>query len=82
MRFCRLKTESSCFKENALYKVKLKSGNALNTGSLLADDDSVFYDSDTFSQAKQADIGCVNSRVCVLCGSYPSGFRETEKSIP
>lgn len=59
------------FKENAVYKVKLNSGNALNTGSLLADDDSVFYDSDTFSQAKQADIGCVNSRVCVLCGSYP-----------
>lgn len=59
------------FKENAVYKMKLNSGNALNTGSLLADDDSVFYDSDTFSQAKQADIGCVNSRVCVLCGSYP-----------
>lgn len=59
------------FKENSLYKVRLNSGRALNTGSLLSDDDSVFYDSDTFSQAKQADIGCVNSRVCALCGSYP-----------
>ena len=59
------------FKKNEVYKLKLKHGNALNTSSLLADDDSVFYEGDTFSQTKLADTGCANRRACALCGSYP-----------
>lgn len=59
------------FKRNEVYKLKLKHGNALNTSSLLADNDSVFYESDTFSQTKLADTGCANRRACALCGSYP-----------
>ena len=59
------------FKKNEVHKVRLRNGAALNTSSLLANDDSVFYAGDGFTQAKLADIGCSNRRTCALCGSYP-----------
>lgn len=59
------------FKKNEAYKVKIRHGGALNMSSLLADDDSVFYEGDAISQTKLADIGCAGRRACALCGSYP-----------
>lgn len=56
------------YKKNAVYKVKLRHGSAVNTSSLLADNDSVFYEGDIFSQSKLADIGCPNKRTVTLCG--------------
>ena len=40
------------FKENEIYTLSVRNGTAKNTNSLLADDDSVFYNSDSFTVKK------------------------------
>ena len=70
---CLLTTKNGiiAFKKNEVYRVELKYGSALNNSSLLADNDSVFYAGDDFSQTRLADIGCLNKRTCALCGGTP-----------
>ena len=57
------------FKNNEIYSLTLKNGNAINSSSLLADDDSVFYTKDTFTAKKiSGDKGLENKHSCLLCG--------------
>lgn len=58
------------FKQNEIYTLTLKNGNAINSTSLLADDDSVFYTKDTFTAKKiSGDKGLKNKYSCLLCGN-------------
>lgn len=45
------------FKENEVYKIALKKGESLNTTSLLADSDAVFYGGDSI------DGSCINEKI-------------------
>ena len=45
------------FKENEIYKIALKKGENLNTTSLLADSDAVFYGGDSI------DSSCINKKI-------------------
>ncbi len=45
------------FKKDSVYKVTLKKGKQLNTESLLADDDDIFYEPDSFT------VDCISSHV-------------------
>lgn len=68
-----LKTENGviAFKQNEILRLKLKTGEALGDGSLLADDDSVFYGYDSFTVHRLGDEGCESKRACTLCGASP-----------
>lgn len=60
------------YKEDEIYALTLKKGEAINSTSLLADNDSVFYKSDSFSVKRvDGNIGCVNKNSAVLCGNTP-----------
>ena len=57
------------FKQNEIYTLTLKNGSPINSSSLLADDDSVFYTKDTFTAKKiSGDKGLDNKYSCLLCG--------------
>lgn len=57
------------FGQNEIYSFTLKYGAAINSSSLLADDDSVFYKGDSFSVKKiSSDNGLDNKYACLLCG--------------
>lgn len=58
------------FKQNEIYALTLKNGSAINSSSLLADDDSVFYNVDSFTVKKiSGDKGSNNKYACLLCGN-------------
>lgn len=58
------------FKEDGIYHITLTSGEAINSSSLLADDGSVFFESDSFAVKKvNGGKGLVNKRTCLLCGN-------------
>lgn len=58
------------FKENEIYTLSVRNGTAKNTNSLLADDDSVFYNSDSFTVKKvNGDKGLKNKYSCMICGN-------------
>ncbi|MEE1238697.1 MAG: hypothetical protein UHO61_02100 [Acutalibacteraceae bacterium] len=58
------------FKQNEIYAITIKNGSAINSTSLLADDGSVFYNSDSFTLKKiSGDKGLKNKRTCLLCGN-------------
>lgn len=60
------------YKDDEIYSLELKKGEPINSNSLLADDDSVFFKSATFSAKKiNGNIGCVNKATAVLCGNRP-----------
>lgn len=55
------------FKQNEIYALTVKNGKAINSNSLLADDDSVFYNSDSFGIKKiSGDNGLKNKYACLL----------------
>lgn len=58
------------FKQNEIYALTVKNGTAINSSSLLADNGSVFYNSDSFgSKIISGDNGLKNKYACLLCGS-------------
>lgn len=58
------------FKQNEIYAITLKKGAAVNSSSLLADDDSVFYSSNTFLVKKvNGNKGLTNKCACQLYGN-------------
>lgn len=60
------------YKEDEIYALTVKKGEAINSTSLLADNDSVFYKSDSFSVKRvDGNIGCVNKNSAVICGNTP-----------
>lgn len=60
------------FKKNALYSVKTKKGEIINSTSLLADNGTVFYKKDTFEIAKISDsIGCGYDTACTVYNGSP-----------
>lgn len=57
------------FKQNEIYSLSLKCGTAINSNSLLADNDAVFYNSDSFTVKKiSSGKGLKNKYACLLCG--------------
>lgn len=57
------------FKQNEIYTLSLKYGTAINSNSLLADNDSIFYNSDSFTVKKiSGDKGLKNKFSCLLYG--------------
>ena len=59
------------FRKNEIYALTLKNGTAINSNSLLADDDSVFYNSDSFTAKRISDNkGLLNKYACIPCGNY------------
>lgn len=55
--------------EREIIKLKLTAGSALNSNSLLADNDSVFYGSDKFTVSKFSEsFGIRFGRTCRACG--------------
>lgn len=60
------------YKEDEIYTLTVNKGEAINSTSLLADNDSVFYKSDSISVKRVAgNIGCANKNTAVLCGNTP-----------
>lgn len=60
------------FKENGVYSVKVKEGNAINSNSLLADNNSTFYNKDTFEIKKiNGAVGCKNKYTCTVLEGKP-----------
>lgn len=60
------------YKEDEIYTLTVNKGEAINSTSLLADNDSVFYKSDSFSVKRiDGNIGCANKNTAVLCGNTP-----------
>lgn len=56
------------FRQNEIYTLTLKNGTAINSNSLLADDDSIFYNKDSFTAKKiSGDKGLKNKYSCLLC---------------
>lgn len=59
------------FRKNEIYALALKNGTAINSNSLLADDDSVFYNGDSFTAKRISDNkGLLNKYACLPCGNY------------
>lgn len=59
-------------KENEAYTLTLKAGKAINSNSLLADNDKIFYENDAISSALiSEEIGCVNKHTIALCFGNP-----------
>ena len=55
------------FKKNELYVLNLKKGGAVNTQSLLADNDAVFYNTDSITAKKTSyGTGCENRRAVTV----------------
>ena len=62
----------AAFKENEVHWIKLTGGKALNTYSLVSDDDSVLYDTDTLSSTCiRTGVGCQNGNTIAACGGFP-----------
>lgn len=57
------------FRQNEIYALTLKCGSAINSNSLLADNDSIFYNSDSFTVKKiSGDKGLKNKFSCLIYG--------------
>lgn len=60
------------YKENELYKITLKKGDAISTNALVADRDTLFYKKDKLSiECISKNIGCLNPLTIALCGDMP-----------
>ncbi len=59
-------------KKNETYLLRMTVGKAFNTSSLLADNDSVFYEADRLESVRLSDhIGCENGDTTALCAGAP-----------
>jgi len=58
------------FKSNGIYRITLTKGEGINTASLLADNDSYFYKSDSLTVNRMdSQLGCARqSAITTLCG--------------
>ena len=66
---CALSDSVIVFKEREIYEISLKDGRKINSSSLLADNDSVFYESDSMTVKCLSDkIGCKNKNSIVKDG--------------
>lgn len=68
------------FKKNEVYSVKVKKGDIISSISLLADDDAVFYDDDTFEISKIfGKTGCESENSCTVYNGYLTWFGSDRK---
>lgn len=64
-----VKDKLIAFKRDSIYSVTLKKGAAINAESLLRDNDSVFYETDSLScEPISPDIGCASSAAITYQG--------------
>lgn len=63
------------FKKNEIYSVRVKKGSIISSASLLADNDAVFYNNDTFEIKKiSGNNGCSYENSCTVYNEYLTWF--------